>query len=409
MKSSFVIPWTLWSISAVIGQEILSDPGTLGPALETIHLFYDQWPTGFTVSSSGRIFVNYPPVFPNSINFTVGEIVNGREVPYPNLEINTPPGGRLNYSTNPPTSSNSEDHLIGVISVITDTEDRLWILDSGRVASTGGLAETAYGGPKLIGMHLTNNTIFKKILFDQTAVPADGYLNDVRIDLNPALTPSGQGVAYLSDNSPEGRTAIVVVDLGSGATSRKLVGDPSISSHPGFVPFIWGEAVYSNSSGISHFSVGVDGIALSADGSTLYYCPAGGRSLYGIETKYLLDNSHNSDVLSKSQIQVLGDKGLSDGLETDSNNNIYGGNMEDNSIIKFNPKTGLVQPFVRDPRLSWTDTLSVATDGYLYFTENQLWRAPIYWGGIDRRVKPYAMFRVKLPDGGVKVSRPRQE
>lgn len=113
-------------------------------------------------------------MFPNSINFTVGEIVNGREVPYPNLEINTPPGGRLNYSTNPPTSSNSEDHLIGVISVITDTEDRLWILDSGRVASTGGLAETAYGGPKLIGMHLTNNTIFKKILFDQTAVPADG-------------------------------------------------------------------------------------------------------------------------------------------------------------------------------------------------------------------------------------------
>ncbi|KKP03069.1 major royal jelly protein [Trichoderma harzianum] len=174
MKSSFVIPLTLWSISAVIGHEILSDPGTLGPALETIHLFYDQWPTGFTVSSCGRIFVNYPPVFRNSINFTVGEIVNGREVQYPNLEINPPPGGRLNYSPNPPTGSNSEDHLIGVISVITDTEDRLWILDYGRVASTGGLAETVYGGPKLIGMHLANNTMFQKILFDQTAVPADG-------------------------------------------------------------------------------------------------------------------------------------------------------------------------------------------------------------------------------------------
>ncbi|KAM6475954.1 hypothetical protein HDV62DRAFT_403750 [Trichoderma sp. SZMC 28011] len=80
--------------------------------------------------------------------------------------------------------------------------------------------------------------MFKKILFDQTAVPADGYLNDVCIDLNPALTPSGQGVAYLSDNSPEGRTAIVVVDIGSGAASRQLVGDPSISSSPGFVPFI---------------------------------------------------------------------------------------------------------------------------------------------------------------------------
>lgn len=46
MKSSFVISLTLWSISVVIGQEILSDPGTLGPALETIHLFYEQWLTG---------------------------------------------------------------------------------------------------------------------------------------------------------------------------------------------------------------------------------------------------------------------------------------------------------------------------------------------------------------------------
>jgi hypothetical protein len=195
MKSSFLIFSALWCFSAAGGQELLSDPGTLGPTPEIIHLFYDQWPTGecpcsiyillwynanlfdlpgFTVSSSGRIFVNYPPVFPNSINFTVGEIVNGKEVPFPSLAINTPPAGRLNYSTSPPTSSNDQDHFIGVISVVTDTADRLWILDSGRVASTEGLAETAYGGPKLIGMHLTNNTIFTKIVFDQVAVPADG-------------------------------------------------------------------------------------------------------------------------------------------------------------------------------------------------------------------------------------------
>lgn len=139
--------------------------------------------SGFTVSASGRKFVNYPPVFPNSINFTLGEIVDGREVPYPNLAMNTPPGGRLNYSTNIPISSNDQDHFIGVISVVTDIEDRLWILDSGRVASTEGLTETAYGGPKLIGMHLTNNTIFKKIVLDQTAVPADAvrYIFEIAI------------------------------------------------------------------------------------------------------------------------------------------------------------------------------------------------------------------------------------
>ena len=47
--------------------------------------------------------------------------------------------------------------------------------------------------------------------------------------------------------------------------------------------------------------------------------------------------------------------------------------------------------------------MSVASDGFLYFTENQLWRTPSFYPGTDRRVRPFALFRVKLPGNGTKV------
>ena len=98
-----------------------------------------------------------------------------------------------------------------------------------------------------------------------------------------------------------------------------------------------------------------------------------------------------------------GETGLKDGLESDSNNLIYAGNIEDNSLSVFDPTTGSFQTLIRDPRFSWTDTLAVGFDGYLYWTENQLWRRPAHWKGQERRQRPWALFRIKLDGGGTKV------
>ncbi len=51
---------------------------------------------------------------------------------------------------------------------------------------------------------------------------------------------------------------------------------------------------------------------------------------------------------------------------------------------------------MHDPRLLWADTLSVATDGYLYVTSNELHKQAKYHNGRDLRRKPYALFRVKI-------------
>ena len=293
-------------------------------------------------------------------------------------------------------------------SVVIDPLDRLWILDTGRAAMQNGTnVPASVGGPKLIGVNLANNTIFKTIVFPPNVVYADSYINDVRFDLRPSVTATGQGVAYISDSSNEGRNGIVIVDLGTGKSWRHLDNTVYVRAETGFLPVIWGETVYSLPNGpempISQGTFGVDGIALSADGATLYFSPVGTRYLYSVPTARLLADDSTSELLATQSVMSHGQKGVSDGLETDSNGLIYGGNLEDNSIIFFNPANGTINVFARDPRFGWIDTFSVATDGYLYFSVNQLFRTPMFYPGTDRRVKPYVLFRAKLPGNGTKV------
>ena len=244
------------------------------------------------------------------------------------------------------------------------------------------------------------NTIFETIVFPPNVVYPDSYINDIRFDLRPSVTASGQGVGYITDSSQEGRNGIIVVDLGTGNSWRHLDGTSYVHPETGYLGVIWGSTIYSPPNGptmpISQSTFGADGIALSADGATLYFSAVGSRYLYSVPTARLLDDSLTSEVLATQAVVSHAQKGISDGLETDTNGFIYGGNQEDNSIIFFNPANGTVNVFARDPRFSWTDTLSVASDGYIYFTENQLWRTAMFYPGTDRRVKPRVLSRAKL-------------
>lgn len=86
---------------------------------------------------------------------------------------------------------------------------------------------------------------------------------------------------------------------------------------------------------------------------------------------------------------------MSDGMESDREGNIYFGDLECNSIRRLRPD-GRFELIAHDPRILWADTLSLANDGYLYFTANQLNRMPRFHGGKDQRVLPYVLFRVKI-------------
>lgn len=67
--------------------------------------------TGIAVSASGQLFSNYPSgPDANNTPYQVAELTtNNTKTPYPNADINSPPGGAINYTTYPPSGANYQD------------------------------------------------------------------------------------------------------------------------------------------------------------------------------------------------------------------------------------------------------------------------------------------------------------
>ncbi|HKV02944.1 MAG TPA: L-dopachrome tautomerase-related protein, partial [Ktedonobacteraceae bacterium] len=140
---------------------------------------------------------------------------------------------------------------------------------------------------------------------------------------------------------------------------------------------------------------GVDGIAISHDGARLFYSALMGRRLFSVSSDALVNRALD-DATVATTIVDEGDKGGGgDGMESDAGNCVYTTNYEQNAILRRHPD-GLYETLVHDPRVLWPDTLSLATDGYLYVTVNQLHRGPRFQRGKDLRERPFGLFRVRV-------------
>ncbi|MBZ5665309.1 MAG: SMP-30/gluconolactonase/LRE family protein [Acidobacteriia bacterium] len=365
-----LLPCFVW------GQELAKER-VIGQ-LEVVATFNGPMPTGVTVANNGRIFVNFPK-WGDNVEYTVAEIKDGKTLPYPNAEINHYADG-----------DNPADKLVSVQSVVVDpTGNRLWILDTSSIA----FGPVKPGGPKLMAIDLSTNQIVKKIIFPADVALPTTYLNDVRFDLHRGA----EGMAFITDSSSAGANGIIVVDLASGKSWRRLNDHPSTKPDQAFVPVVEGEILQLRIPGQppAKFAVGADGIAISPDGKTLYYCPLTSRHLYSVNVDALADRSR-SDAEVAATVKDLGERGgASDGLESDAQGRVYLSDYEYDAIRRWSTP-GAVETLVHDPRVLWPDTLSLAADGYLYFTANQIERGAGFHNGQDLRQKPYVLFRVKV-------------
>lgn len=377
-KSAFILASSFCLLTTIpfasVAQTLPQEKKTIGK-IESVASFNGPMPTGVTVSQGGRIFVNFPR-WGDKVDYTVAEVKNGRTVPYPNADINRP-------NTSKPSES-----FISVQSVVVDPQDRLWILDTGSI----NFGPTSPGGPKLIGVDLKQNRIFKTIQFPQNVALPTTYLNDIRFDLRRGQA----GMAFITDSSDKGPNGIIVVDLASGKSWRRLNDHPSTKAVKDFLPSVEGQPLMNRppNKPPSPIALGADGIAISADGKRLFYCPLASRRLYSVSVDALANEQSEQQVAAT--VVDHGEKGGgSDGLESDSQNRIYATNYEQNAIYRRLPN-GMYETLVRDPRILWPDTLSVAQDGYLYFIANQLHRQARYHNGKDLREKPYSLFRTRI-------------
>lgn len=346
--------------------------------LEPFRLLSGYMPTGVAVSQQGRVFCCFPR-WEEGLLYTVGEVKpDGTVVAYPDLLTNQP-------DPQAPTA-----RLFSVQSVAVDALDRLWLLDTGRL-TWGKPPEAA---AKLVAVDLHTGEVARTVTMPPEVMQEGTYLNDVRLDLRKG----GAGYAYITDS---GRGGILVVDLDNGQVVRRLAGHPSVQ--PADIQLIVeGRPLHRQpkpGADRSPFAVSADGIALSPNGETLYYCPLTSRRLYSVPAAALRDPQVGDEALG-AMVEDLGPKPACDGIVMDQEGRLYLSAFEHNAILRRSPD-GTLSTIAHDRRLLWPDTFAIGPDGWLYVTANQLHRQPAFNQGADLRKRPFVIFRTRIDAGPV--------
>jgi sugar lactone lactonase YvrE len=127
------------------------------------------------------------------------------------------------------------------------------------------------------------------------------------------------------------------------------------------------------------------------------------RRLYSVATAALRDRGRSDDLVAETVLDH-GDKCASDGLETDTEGNLYATAYEHSAVLRRSP-TGRWATVLHAPKLLWPDTLAIAADGHLYVSVNQLPRTPLFNDGVDDRVPPYLIVRVDIGARPIRLTR----
>ena len=327
----------------------------------------DKQLTGVAVSaSSGRVFINFPR-WVDVPSPSVAEVwPDGRLVPFPDAKWNEWDG----------QPDSAAEHFVCVQAVFVDAKDQLWILDPASPAF-GGVVP---GGAKLLQVDLPSGKVVRVYPFDAVAAPTKSYLNDVRVDL-----PRGR--AYLTDS---GLGGIVVLDLATGAATRRLETSPAVQAES--ISVMVSGQPWVGDGGKSPM-IPSDGIALDAEGKFLYFHSLTGRTLYRVPAVSLSDLAVTEPALG-ALVENVATTSAADGLLEDSRGNIFLTDLEHDAVRVRRPD-GKLSTVVEDPKLSWPDSLAIDSGGRLYVTASQIHRMPAFNKGVDKRERPFRVFRTK--------------
>lgn len=342
--------------------------------LETVALLPGPaWASGIGVSPTGRIFLTFPRLDAQLAEYTLAELKEGLAVPYPNASVS-----RLD-------KSRPADSFISAQGAIADSKNRLWVIDTASLRSSPIIP----GQPKLVCFDLNSDRIIRTFTFPPNIVAPTTYLNDFRLDFS-------RNLAYITDSGDKSPNGIIVLDLASGKSWRKLNGHKSVKA-PNIAPIVDGKAFMKRPKGGSpdYDRSGCNGIALTPDGKTLYWAAEASYDLYAASADAIADPSVPDSEVAKTVQKIPRSNFASDGLEMDTQNRLYLSDLTNNAIQRRSVD-GRYETLISDRRIIWPDCLRLARDGYLYFTANQVNRRPDFNEGVDRRKPPYALFRIKV-------------
>lgn len=276
-----------------------------------------------------------------------------------------------------------DSHLRNVLGFYIDKRNGwLWALDQGFVA---GEESAPRGGQKIMVFALRTGKVVKTIGLDTAADRKGSFLNDIVVD-------EARKIAYVSDSglrsAPTNQAGLIVVDFGTGRARRVLDRHASLMPQPGVKVMAHGEEVWPG----KPLVLGVNGIALSPDGQTLYWTVTTGTHAHAMPTALLRDPRAGEAALAGA-VRDLGEVGgNTDGIVTDAEGRLYITDVSRNGIVEYEPRTGSMRLLAADDGVHWPDTPAIGPDGRLVFTASNLNRH--FAGQVKPGEERYELWRV---------------
>lgn len=238
----------------------------------------------------------------------------------------------------------------------------LWALDMGFLA---GEAEAPVGAQKVMVFELASGQLLKTIALDGVADRAGSFLNDIAVD-------ERRRVAYVSDSgfrsAPRNQVGLIVVDHATGTARRVLDGHASLQIEPGVKVMSGGSEVWPG----NPLLIGVNGIALSPDGQTLYWTVTTGTQAWAVPT-VVLRRAGASDAQIAREVRSLGVVGgNTDGIVTDAAGQLYITDVTRGGIVRYSPNTHELALIAANGAVRWPDTPAWHPGGDLVFTASAL-------------------------------------
>ena len=194
------------------------------------------------------------------------------------------------------------------------------------------------------------------------------------------MVDNANGFVYIADSgifTDPLQGGLIVYNMRTKELRRILHQHESVQDVPDYWFQIAGKPIWKD----QPMRTGADGIALSADRKTLYWCPLTARNLYGIDTAIIQDFSTPLNEI-EAAVMDLGDKGTNtDGMSADNQGLIYYTMLESQGIGTYNPQTREFKELITDERMVWVDGMTFDNKGHLIFNNNRLHE--LFGGDLD--------------------------
>ncbi len=349
------------------------EPAPPPPSLEIVAQL--QGPPGnLAVTPDGRLIVSMHPFgSPKQRVLEIGS--DGQTKPFPNER----------WSEAPDPSGKTEEGIQAIIGIECDRDGVVWMLDMG--SSDPAVA------PKLVAWDTKANSLKRTIPIPPPVAQPESFMQDFAVDLTHHavfIADTGRG-----DLIGQSNPAIIVVDLQTGASRRRLSGHGFLQ--PEDVPIvIEGKPIrVTNASGdVSEPRLGLNPITIDPHDEWVYFGSMHGTQIFRVRALDLIHPALDDDQLARV-VEKYGPKGVSDGISIDSAGNIYVTDLNNMAIGVLTAADRAYRLLVEDPRLLWPDGLSYGADGQFYVTVNQLHRFPMLNAGKDESKPPFLIVRFK--------------